>query len=156
MPFSIFTHRLYNGAEEVQATSRGVFQLSSPAFIKPYCTYIGSNAGMVSPPALIAHIRHYPQFVQKVLPRSSISSSCFPLFFLTLPFFSFHTKMPFNKLFDAFKTQNSMPQRPVAQDDTALLQAPQITESPKRRWSYVTYLEPGTLQSKDDNLMVGL
>lgn len=49
-----------------------------------------------------------------------------------------------------------MPQKPTFVDDTALLQAPQAPESPKRRWSYVTYLDAGTLQSKDDNLMVGL
>ncbi|KAF3986165.1 hypothetical protein FT663_02669 [Candidozyma haemuli var. vulneris] len=68
--------------------------------------------------------------------------------------------MVFTKFFDSFKAQQqaTIPQKqPVVVDDTAaLLQTNQSPEPPKRRWSYVTYLDAGTLHSQDDNLMVGL
>lgn len=40
--------------------------------------------------------------------------------------------------------------------DDSVLPPPAAIEQPRRRWSYVTYLNQGTLHGDGDNLMVGL
>lgn len=41
-------------------------------------------------------------------------------------------------------------------DDSALCNMQAAQNEPRRRWSYVTYLDKGTLHGDDDNLMLGL
>lgn len=69
----------------------------------------------------------------------------------------------FTKFLDNLKTQQKpsfaadstiRPMAPGTVDDSTILSA--VQQQPKRRWSYVTYLNEGTLHGDGDNLMVGL
>ncbi|KAM9901092.1 hypothetical protein OXX80_001347 [Metschnikowia pulcherrima] len=46
--------------------------------------------------------------------------------------------------------------KPTSMDDTFLNTAQAPKDEPRRRWSYVTYLDKGTLHGDGDNLMLGL
>lgn len=72
----------------------------------------------------------------------------------------------FTKFIDNLKAQQTQQKitladsaiKPMAagtMDDSAIV-APLAQDPPKRRWSYVTFLNEGTLHGDGDNLVVGL
>lgn len=73
--------------------------------------------------------------------------------------------MPFSKFLDQLKNQSdknftrdaAQPTVPVSFDDSVIVESgPKDSGQTKRRWSYVTYLNKGTLHAEGDNLMLGL
>lgn len=69
----------------------------------------------------------------------------------------------FTKFLDNLKTQQkvgftdtAIKPLPSGSVDDSAINAPTMANQPKRRWSYVTYLNEGTLHGDGDNLMIGL